>query len=92
LQPSCAFAISSAANALMLWFTPVKIIADSWFDEILCGKATSAECDPAQHIVPGLPPSTIFQGTLGDQVPPWTVAESAREMKNAGNRSKNRNI
>jgi acetyl esterase/lipase len=85
-EPSEELSISSAVNALMLWSAPVKIIADSWFDEILRGKAQSAECDPAQHIVPRLPPSIIFQGTLDDQVPPWTVTEFAREMKKAGNR------
>jgi acetyl esterase/lipase len=85
-EPGEDHAVSAAANALMLWSTPVKIIADSWFDEILRGEATSAECDPAQHIVPGLPPSIIFQGTLDDQVPPWTVTEFARDMKKSGNR------
>jgi acetyl esterase/lipase len=85
-EPGEDHAVSAAANALMLWSTPVKTIADSWFDEILRGEATSAECDPAQHIVPGLPPSIIFQGTLDDQVPPWTVTEFARDMKKSGNR------
>ncbi|UCG52810.1 MAG: alpha/beta hydrolase [Candidatus Latescibacterota bacterium] len=85
-EPDEDHTVSSAANALMLWSTPVKIIADSWFDEILRGRAESSACDPAQHIKPGLPPSIVFQGTMDDQVPPRTVQEFVSEMKKAGNR------
>ncbi|MFQ5632493.1 MAG: alpha/beta hydrolase, partial [bacterium] len=78
--------ISSAANALMLWSAPVKLTTDGWFEQILRGKATVEECDPGQHIRAGLPPAIIFQGSVDDQVPAWSVEAFAKEMKKAGNR------
>jgi acetyl esterase len=85
-EPDEDQSISSAANALMLWVTPVKIFVDGWFKQILKGRAEVSECDPDQHIHPGLPPMIIFQGTEDDQVPFWSVKEFARKVKKAGNR------
>jgi acetyl esterase/lipase len=85
-EPSEDRAISSAANALMFWVTPVKVFADGWFKQILKGRAKVKECDPNEHIRAGLPPSIIFQGTADDIIPLWSVKEFARKMKAAGNR------
>jgi len=85
-EPSEDHSIGSAANALMFWVTPVKIFADGWFKQILKGHAKESECDPDQHIRPGLPPSIIFQGTKDDMVPFWSVKEFAKKMEAAGNR------
>ncbi|MCK5342217.1 MAG: alpha/beta hydrolase, partial [Candidatus Heimdallarchaeota archaeon] len=78
--------VSSSANALMLWVTPVKVFADGWFKEILRGKAKVSECDPAEHIRPNLPPSIIFQGTVDQHVPLWSVKDFVKNMEAAGNR------
>ena len=85
-EPDEDQSISSAANALMLWVTPVKILADGWFRQILKERAEVSKCDPDQHIRPGLPPMIIFQGTEDDQVPFWSVKEFARKVKALGNR------
>jgi acetyl esterase/lipase len=79
-------AISSAANALMFWVTPVKVFADGWFKQILKGRAKVKECDPDEYIRSGLPPSIIFQGTADDIIPLWSVKQFAGKMKAAGNR------
>ena len=78
--------ISSAANALMFWVTPVKVFADGWFKQILKGRAKVKECDPDEHIRSGLPPSIIFQGTADNIIPLWSVKEFAKKMQVAGNR------
>jgi len=85
-EPYEDHSVSSSANALMLWVTPVKVFDDGWFKEILKGKAKVSECDPAEHIRPDLPPSIIFQGTADNQVPFWSVKEFVNNMISAGNR------
>jgi acetyl esterase/lipase len=85
-EPYEDHSISSAADALMLWVTPVKVFEDGWFKQILRNGADVKECDPDAHVRPGLPPSIIFQGTADDLIPLWTVKEFARKMTAAGNR------
>lgn len=85
-EPAGNHSISSAANALMLWVTPVKVFEDGWFRQILKNRAEVRECDPDAHIRPDLPPSIIFQGTADDIIPLWSVKEFAKKMTAAGNR------
>ncbi len=85
-EPHEDHSISPAADAFMLWVTPVKVFEDGWFRQILKNRAKVRECDPDDHVRPGLPPSIIFQGTKDDQVPFWSVKEFAKKMATAGNR------
>jgi acetyl esterase/lipase len=85
-EPDEDQSVSSSANALFLWVTPVKVFADGWFKEILKGKADVSECDPAEHIRADLPPSIIFQGTADHLIPLWSVKEFVKNMKAVGNR------
>ena len=84
-EPHEDHSISSAADALMLWVTPVKVFEDSWFRQVLRDRAEVRECDPDAHVRPGLPPSIIFQGTADDVIPLWSVKEFAKKMTAAGN-------
>ena len=85
-EPGEDLTVSPAANAFLLWVTPAKIFSDGWFKELLRDKATVADCDPAQHIRPDLPPCIMFQGTEDNDVPVWSIKEFAKEMKQVGNR------
>ncbi len=85
-EPNEDQSLSPAADALMLWVTPVKVFEDGWFRQILKNRAEVRECDPDAHIGPGLPPSIIFQGTADDVIPLWSVKEFAKKMTAAGNR------
>jgi acetyl esterase/lipase len=79
--------VSSAADALMLWVTPVKIYnGKGYFHRILWGRAKVAECDVGRNIRSDMPPVIIFQGTADDQVPPEGAIEFAEDMKKLGNR------
>lgn len=86
LGPGEDHSISPGANSLMLWSTPARVSADGWFKGLLDGRAAVADCDPAQHVRPGLPPMIFFQGTNDNTVPAWTTEEFAKMMVEAGNR------
>ena len=85
-EPNEDHSVSSAANALMLWVTPVKVFEDGWFRQILKNRAEVRECDPDAHIRPDLLPSIIFQRTADNLIPLWTVKAFAKKMTTAGNR------
>jgi acetyl esterase/lipase len=85
-EPDEDQSVSSSANALLLWVTPVRVFADGWFKEILKGKAKVSDCDPAEYIRADLPPSIIFQGTADNHIPLWSVKEFVKNMEAAGNR------
>ena len=85
-EPYEDHSISSRPQAMLLWVTPGIIHEDSWFKQVLKGKAEIRDVDPYSHICPGLSPSIFFQGTNDDTVSPKSVKQFVENMKEAGNR------
>jgi len=78
--------ISSKANALILWVTPVNIEHDGWVMPKLSDRTTVLDCSPNHGIKPGLPPVIMFEGTADEMVPYKYTVEFAEKMKALNNR------
>lgn len=78
--------ISSAPDALMLWFPAVDVGRDPWFVRLLSGVAEVADCSPVSHVREGLPPTIVFQGDADDLTPLRGAQRFSDELTEAGNR------
>ena len=76
--------ISSKANALILWVTPVRIDPGNWSQ--IKDKSVILACSPHHCAKPGLPPTIMFQGTNDYVVSPQYAKEVAQKMKALNNR------
>ena len=85
-EPREDAAISSAPNALLLWFPAVDVARDPWFARLLGNEAAVADCSPASHIREGAPPAIVFQGDADDLTPIGGAKLFADEAAAAGNR------
>ncbi len=78
--------VSAVPNAMILISAAMDAATDSWFLECLAGRADPAECTPARHVRPGLPPTVVFHG-LEDPLCPFPRTEAFyKNMRDAGNR------
>jgi acetyl esterase/lipase len=85
-DPLTELEVSSAPNALVLWFPALALEYDNWIPRLLHGRADRMKISPDQYVRSGLPPTLILVGRE-DQTTPAAGAEKFRRlMQAAGNR------
>lgn len=72
-------------NALALISAPVDVEQDAWFLQLLGGAQSAAQCSPARHVRPGLPPALLFHAERDAIVPLQSAQNYQAAMTAAGN-------
>lgn len=85
-DPLSEMEVSSAPNALVLWFPALALEYDNWIPQLLHGRADRMKLSPDQYVRPGLPPTLILIGRQDTTTPAVGAENFCRLMHAAGNR------
>jgi acetyl esterase/lipase len=78
--------ISSAPNAMILYYACFDTTLDQWFSGLLKGRSSAKACSPVHNVRAGLAPSLVIHGTEDATCPFWTAKAFHKKMTDAGNR------
>jgi acetyl esterase/lipase len=85
-DPLAEIEVSSAPNALVLWFPALALEYDDWIPRLLHGRADPMKISPDQYVRPGWPTTLILIGRLDKTTPAAGAEKFCRLMQAAGNR------
>lgn len=85
-DPLTELDVSSAPNALVLWFPALALEYDDWMPRLLHGRTDRLKISPDQYVRPGLPPTLILVGREDRTTPAAGAEKFQRLMQAAGNR------
>lgn len=83
---STSAGIGSAPDALVLVSPALDLEKDTWSQQLLGTRATSASVSPAAHVRAGMPPTLILIGELDTVTPLAGAKKFSDQMRASGNR------
>ena len=85
-DPDDNISLSTVPQAVALHTAPLNPARDSYFLDLLQGRAKPEALSPFHHVKGGLPPMCMVQGTADQIVSYDSAREFSKKMQDAGNR------